>query len=114
MLPCYDFPIYKANFSISIQAPVNLTALSNMAEARAQPGIEPETILHTFETTPMMSTYLIGVTVGHMTSTSAMSSSGRNVSVWSVPALAEQHSVALQVVSPAVTVSHMFGDLFFG
>lgn len=97
MLPCFDFPNYKANFSISIQAPENLVALSNTAEARAQPGIEPGTVLHTFETTPKMSTYLIGVTVGHMVSTSTISSSGKNVSVWSVPSLTDQHSVALQV-----------------
>ncbi|KAL3162156.1 hypothetical protein ABBQ32_009864 [Trebouxia sp. C0010 RCD-2024] len=96
MLPCFDFPNYKANFSISLQAPANLVALSNMAEAKAQPGVEPGTTMHTFETTPKMSTYLIGVTVGRMASTSAISSSGKNVSVWSVPSLAEQHSVALQ------------------
>ena len=97
MLPCFDFPAYKANFSIAIQAPERLTALSNMAKGESQPGIEPGTILHLFKTTPKMSTYLIGVTVGHMVSTSAMSSSGKNVSVWSVPALANQHAVALQV-----------------
>ena len=110
MLPCFDFPNYKANFSISIQAPANLIVLSNMAEAKAQPGIEPGTVLHTFETTPKMSTYLIGVTVGHMVSTSAISSSGMTVSVWSVPSLAKQHSVALQVtfLPPSVPKNYRF------
>ena len=111
MLPCFDFPVYKANFSISIQAPKDLIARSNMPEASEQPGLEPETIVHSFETSPRMSTYLIGVTVGHMVSTSATSGTGKNISVWSVPALEEQHSVALQVINPAFTVCRMSGVL---
>ncbi|KAL0033662.1 hypothetical protein WJX79_010747 [Trebouxia sp. C0005] len=96
MLPCLDFPNLKANFSISIQAPENLVALSNMAEESSQPGLEPGTSLHKFGVTPKMSTYLMGVTVGHMVSSSAMSDSGKNISVWSVPALGDQHAVPLQ------------------
>ena len=98
MLPCLDFPNLKANFSISIQAPENLVALSNMAEESSQPGLEPGTSLHKFGVTPKMSTYLMGVTVGHMVSSSAMSDSGKNISVWSVPALGDQHAVPLQVI----------------
>jgi len=97
MLPCFDFPNLKANFSISIQAPENLVALSNTAEEDSRPGLEPGTILHRFETTPKMSTYLMGVTVGHMVSSSAISNSGKTISVWSVPALGDQHGVPLQV-----------------
>lgn len=97
MLPCFDFPNFKATFSISIQAPENLVALSTMAEESSRPGLESGTTLHQFGITPKMSTYLIGVTVGHMVSSSAISSSGKNISVWSVPALADQHAVPLQV-----------------
>ena len=100
MLPCFDFPNLKANFAISIQAPQNLIALSNTAEEMSQPGIDPGTTLHRFETTPKMSTYLMGVTIGHMVSTSAISNSGKNISVWSVPALVDQHAVPLQVGNP--------------
>ena len=100
MLPCFDFPNLKANFAISIQAPQNLIALSNTAEEMSQPGIDPGTTLHRFETTPKMSTYLMGVTIGHMVSTSAISNSGKNISVWSVPALVDQHAVPLQVGTP--------------
>ena len=104
MLPCLDFPNLKANFSISIQAPENLVALSNMAEESLQPGLEPGTTLHKFGVTPKMSTYLMGVTVGHMVSTSAMSNSGKQISVWSVPALGDQHAVPLQVIEPSLSV----------
>ncbi|KAL0039225.1 hypothetical protein WJX77_012027 [Trebouxia sp. C0004] len=96
MLPCMDFPNLKANFSISIQAPDDLVALSTMAEESSQPGLEPGTTLHKFGVTPKMSTYLMGVTVGHMVSSSAMSDSGKKISVWSVPTLADQHAVPLQ------------------
>lgn len=74
-----------------------MTARSTAAEQKSQPGLEPGTTLYTFETTPKMSTYLIGVTVGVMASSSATSSSGKTIAVWSVTALAEQHAVALQV-----------------
>lgn len=80
MLPCFDSPRFKANFSMNLQAPSDLIALSNTPEYRSQPGLEPGTTLHVFETTPKMATYLIGVTVGHMVSTSATSDSGRNIS----------------------------------
>ena len=81
---------------MNLQAPSDLIALSNTPEYRSQPGLDPGTTLHVFETTPKMATYLIGVTVGHMVSTSAMSDSGRNISVYSVPALGDQHAVPLQ------------------
>ena len=97
MLPCFDAPKFKANFSMNLQVPSDLIALSNTPEYRSQPGLEPGTTLHVFETTPKMATYLIGVTVGHMVSTSAISDSGRNISIWSVPALGNQHAVPLQV-----------------
>lgn len=97
MLPCFDAPKFKANFSMNLQVPSDLIALSNTPEYHSQPGLEPGTTLHVFETTPKMATYLIGVTVGHMVSTSAISDSGRNISIWSVPALGDQHAVPLQV-----------------
>ena len=99
MLPCFDEPKFKANFSMNLQVPSNLIALSNTPEYRSQPGLEPGTTLHVFETTPKMATYLIGVTVGHMVSTSAISNSGRNISIYSVPALGDQHAVPLQASS---------------
>ena len=102
MLPCLDVPNLKATFSFSVQAPQKLVVRSTMAEGFSRPGFEPGTTLHQFATTPKMSTYLIGITVGHMVSSSAMSASGKNISVWSVPALAEQHTVALQVRKSAM------------
>ena len=122
MLPCFDAPSFKANFSMNLQVPSDLIALSNTPEYWSQSGLEPGTTLHVFETTPMMATYLIGVTVGHMVSTSAISDSGRNISIWSVPALGDQHAVPLQVTSfttsymthhvllPTVSSHHKFSD----
>ena len=99
MLPCFDLPHIKANFSVSLQVPDGMVARSTAAQQKSEPGLDPGTTLYTFETTPKMSTYLIGVTVGSMVSTTAESSSGKSISVWSVPALADQHAVALQVWS---------------
>ena len=99
MLPCFDLPHIKANFSISLQVPDGMVARSTAAQRKSEPGLDPGTTLYTFETTPKMSAYLIGGTVGSMVSTTAESSSGKSISVWSVPALADQHAVALQVWS---------------
>ena len=39
MLPCFDAPKFKANFSINLQVPSDLIALSNTPEASSQQGL---------------------------------------------------------------------------
>uniref|UniRef100_A0A182PTS8 Aminopeptidase n=1 Tax=Anopheles epiroticus TaxID=199890 RepID=A0A182PTS8_9DIPT len=64
VFPCYDEPAYKARFNIKIRHRSHHTALSNM------PAIS-STVLNgytetTFDTTPLMSTYLVAFVVSEM------------------------------------------------
>ncbi|XP_022165263.1 aminopeptidase N-like [Myzus persicae] len=60
--PCYDEPMYKAKFNISVVKQKNQTALSNMPIVRTEEGPENTTV--NFSETPLMSTYLAAIYVG--------------------------------------------------
>ena len=62
-LPCWDEPAHKARFDVRLTVPRNRVALSNM------PVVHTENVsdtLHTltYDTTPIMSTYLLAFVVG--------------------------------------------------
>lgn len=61
--PCFDEPNLKATFNLSIEIPADQVALSNMPEKETTP-VGSDKKLVTFETTPIMSTYLLAWAVG--------------------------------------------------
>lgn len=63
LLPCWDEPGRKASFSVTIDAPKDRMALSNMPVASVE-SLSPTVQRVHFETTPKMSTYLLFVAVG--------------------------------------------------
>lgn len=60
--PCFDEPMYKAKFNISVVKQNGLTALSNMPILRTEVGPVNTTVY--FSETPPMSTYLVAIYVG--------------------------------------------------
>jgi aminopeptidase N len=63
LLPCWDEPGLKATFSVSVDAPQDRMALSNMPVAQVTPL--PQRMQRVrFATTPRMSTYLLFLSVG--------------------------------------------------
>jgi len=58
MFACFDQPDLKATFDVTITAPANWQVISNGATASVADGV------HTFETTPRMSTYLVALIAG--------------------------------------------------
>ncbi|CAF1087773.1 unnamed protein product [Rotaria magnacalcarata] len=62
--PCFDEPSFKANFTITIRSHKNLTTLSNMPVKSKSNG-ENDTYVYEFETTPIMSTYLVAYVIGY-------------------------------------------------
>jgi aminopeptidase N len=61
--PCFDEPNLKATFNLSIEIPADQVALSNMPEKETI-AVGADKKLVTFETTPIMSTYLLAWAVG--------------------------------------------------
>lgn len=61
--PCWDEPIFKATFSVSLVVPEGLVALSNMPIIKTQ--VIAENLKEvSFNITPVMSTYLVAFVVG--------------------------------------------------
>jgi len=58
MFACFDQPDLKATFDVSVTAPQHWQVVSNGATASAVDGV------HTFATTPRMSTYLVALIAG--------------------------------------------------
>ena len=90
--PCFDEPSLKATFSISVIAATEMTVLSNMPKRRSGPaGAIRDAVKHEFEKSPLMSTYLVAIVAGELSSTSVRVpasvgvSEDRVVSVWGTP-----------------------------
>jgi aminopeptidase N len=62
--PCFDEPNLKAAFDFEIEIPNDHVALSNMPEKEVRKGSKDELKIVSFETTPVMSTYLLAWAVG--------------------------------------------------
>jgi len=58
MFACFDQPDLKATFDVSVRAPQRWEVVSNGATATVEDGV------HTFVTTPKMSTYLVALIAG--------------------------------------------------
>ncbi|MCW2555282.1 MAG: pepN 2 [Mycobacterium sp.] len=58
MFACFDQPDLKATFDVSVTAPAHWQVISNGATVSVEDGV------HTFETTPRMSTYLVALIAG--------------------------------------------------
>lgn len=82
--PCIDEPEAKATFSASLTHPTHLTALSNMPVATRE--ARDHAALTTFDTTPVMSSYLLAFVVGKLHKKTGKTSRGVEVSVWATPA----------------------------
>ncbi|KAK8141999.1 hypothetical protein G3M48_009488 [Beauveria asiatica] len=63
--PCFDEPNMKATFSLDIELPADQTTVSNMPVAATEATVEGRKRV-SFETTPVMSTYLLAWAVGDL------------------------------------------------
>ena len=81
--PCIDEPMAKAEFNLNLTYPVALTALSNMPTV--QDTTENDLTTEQFETTPVMSTYLLAFAIGDLAAVSGKTKRGVQLNVWSTP-----------------------------
>uniref|UniRef100_A0A9L0R5M0 Aminopeptidase n=1 Tax=Equus caballus TaxID=9796 RepID=A0A9L0R5M0_HORSE len=105
--PCFDEPSMKASFNITLIHPRDLTALSNM-QPRGPSVPLPEDAnwsITEFESTPVMSTYLLVFIVSEFTYVESKSPNDVLIRIWARPsATAEGHgSYALNVTGPILS-----------
>ncbi|PYH98352.1 aminopeptidase B [Aspergillus ellipticus CBS 707.79] len=99
--PCFDEPNLKATFDFEIEVPIGQTALSNMPIKSERNGSSSELKFVSFETTPLMSTYLLAWAVGDFEYVEAMTQrkyQGKSipVRVYTTKGLKEQALFALE------------------
>ncbi|GCB19566.1 alanine/arginine aminopeptidase [Aspergillus awamori] len=112
--PCFDEPNLKATFDFEIEVPRGQTALSNMPIKSERSGSRPELKLVSFETTPVMSTYLLAWAVGDFEYVEAMTQrkyQGKSipVRVYTTKGLKEQARFALECAHRTVDY---FSEIF--
>lgn len=93
--PCWDEPAIKARFKVTLRIPKHLVAISNMPAVSEKPCRDKKIIR--FDTTPLMSTYLLAFVVGELEYMEAATKDGVLVRVFTTPGKKEQGEFALQV-----------------
>ncbi|BDD59143.1 hypothetical protein MAP00_004376 [Monascus purpureus] len=99
--PCFDEPNLKASFDFEIEVPKGQVALSNMPVKSERDGSNPGLKVVSFETTPVMSTYLLAWAVGDFGYVEAMTERKYNgksipVRVYTTRGLEDQARFALE------------------
>ncbi|CAM1510513.1 Fc.00g008480.m01.CDS01 [Cosmosporella sp. VM-42] len=111
--PCFDEPNLKATYDVDIEIPNDQVALSNMPVKDTKPSKEGWQIV-SFDTTPVMSTYLLAWAVGDFEYIEAFTDRKYNgkqipVRVYTTRGLKEQGQWALQ---HAPKIIDFFSEIF--
>lgn len=109
VFPCIDEPQAKATFDVTLTTENNVTILGNMP-IKSQ-STENNNLVTTFETTPIMSTYLLAWVIGELHKKTKHTESGVEVNVWATPT---QPSNNLDFALDIATRSIDFFDEYFG
>ena len=108
--PCWDEPSHKATFTLSVTAPTDRIALSNMHAVQYTASADGKLRTTHFAPTPTMSTYLVALVVGEFDCVSRLGSNGVLSSVYVPPGKAILGGYALH---EAVTALEQL-EKFFG
>ncbi|CAH0398786.1 unnamed protein product [Chilo suppressalis] len=95
--PCWDEPAIKATFDITLDVPADRVALSNMPVKEEKVNGDKK-LIH-FDTTPIMSTYLVAVVVGEYDYVEKKSRDGVLVRVYTPVGKSKQGIFALEVAA---------------
>lgn len=108
--PCVDEPEAKATFDVSLITAADIQVLGN-TPAEIQSPLENGRLETKFETTPVMSPYLLAFVVGEMHTKSGQTKRGIDVSIWATVAQpAESLDFALDMATKIID----FYEDYFG
>lgn len=108
VFPCIDEPEAKATFDLTLTTENKVEVLSNMP-IKSQKE-EKQNLITSFETTPIMSSYLLAFVVGELHKVSGKTKDGVEVNIWATPAHnPESLSFSLDV---AIRTIEFFSDYF--
>lgn len=94
--PCWDEPAIKAQFTVEVKAHKQYTVISNMPEIDTKDADESY-VLHRFDRSPIMSTYLVALVVGEFDYVEDKSTTGLPIRVFTPLGKKEQGRFALSV-----------------
>lgn len=114
--PCFDEPVYKATFSLTLRHDPQYTSLSNMPVSSSSPSDDDGWVTDRFARTPRMSTYYLAWAVCNFTYRETQTDSGVTVSsverVWDVCVSGERENIApvwAETQKPVIS-THMGSD----
>ncbi len=110
-LPLVAAACAQASFDISLTVPAAWTTLCNMPALGSPTPSEddPTWVTHRFQTTPPMSSYLVGIVMGQLEHISGVTAQGIPVAVYTVPGRIGEAAFAL---STAVGTLDYFSQYF--
>ena len=108
-LPCWDEPAVKATFQVTLNVPAEMAAVSNTPIIEERPGSTAGTKTVVFDTTPIMSTYLLAFVIGDLTHIEKEAADGTVVGIWMTRGKEEQGQFALDT---SVKLLSFFNDYF--
>ena len=109
VFPCIDEPEAKATFDVTLTTETGVEVIGNMPISNQ--NTENGNLVTTFETTPIMSSYLLAWVVGELHKKTAQTKSGVEVNVWATPT---QPVNSLDFALDIAVRSIEFFDKYFG
>ncbi|XP_045766880.1 puromycin-sensitive aminopeptidase [Maniola jurtina] len=109
--PCWDEPAIKATFDITLVVPADRVALSNMPVKQENIVGDKKTLQ--FDTTPIMSTYLVAVVVGEYDYVEKTSRDGVLVRVYTPVGKSKQGLFALEVAAKVLPYYKEYFDIAY-
>lgn len=108
-LPCWDEPAIKATFQVTLNVPEDMATVSNTPIVQEGAGPTAGTKTVRFDTTPIMSTYLLAFVIGDLTHIEKEAANGTVVGIWMTRGKEEQGQFALDT---SVKLLSFFNDYF--